>query len=78
MKQYQIISETKNSDGSVESETVQTSTRKRDIESFFNGLMKQFKKEAKYFVEIKAIGWAVVTFYGEWGQTETEYYICKR
>lgn len=31
MKQYQIISETKNNDGSVESGTVRTSTRKRDI-----------------------------------------------
>lgn len=77
MKQYQIISETKNNDGSVESYTVTTSTRKSDIEYYFYVLMKKFEKLDNCSVEKKAIGWAVVTLCGEWGQTQTEYYIRK-
>lgn len=77
MKQYQIISETKNNDGSVESYTVTTSTRKSDIEYYFDCLMNRFKKLDNCSVEKKAIGWEVVTLCGEWGQTQTEYYIRK-
>lgn len=45
-------------------EVVFTSTRKREIESLFNRLMKSFIKDGKFSVEFKNIGYAVVTFFG--------------
>ena len=58
-------------------EVVFTSTRKREIESLFNRLMKSFIKDGKFSVEFKNISYAVVTFFGEWGMSDTEYFICK-
>lgn len=58
-------------------EVVFTSTRKAEIESLFNRLMKSFIKDGKFSVEFKNIGYAVVTFFGEWGMSDTEYFICK-
>ena len=58
-------------------EVVFTSTRKREIESLFNRLMKSFIKDGKFSVEFNNIGYAVVTFFGEWGMSDTEYFICK-
>lgn len=48
-----------------------------NIESLFNRLMKSFIKDGKFSVEFKNIGYAVVTFFGEWGMSYTEYFICK-
>ena len=39
--------------------------------------MKSFIKDGKFSVEFKNIGYAVVTFFGEWGMSDTEYFICK-
>lgn len=58
-------------------EVVFTSTRKREIESRFYRLMKSFSKDRQFSVQFKNIGYAVVTFFGEWGMSDTEYFICK-
>ena len=66
---YQVMRQGKGENA----EVVFTSTRKREIESLFNRLMKSFIKDGKF----KNIGYAVVTFFGEWGMSDTEYFICK-
>lgn len=70
---YQVMRQGKGENA----EVVFTSTRKREIESLFNRLMKSFIKDGKFSVESKNIGYAVVTFFGEWGMSDTEYFICK-
>lgn len=58
-------------------EVVFTSIRKDEIESRFFRLMKSFSKDSSFSVQHKVIGYAVVTHYGEYGMSDTEYFICK-
>ena len=55
--------------------TITTCTRKREIESMFNRIMKSFDKDSNYIVERVRMGYSKVTFYGMFGHIETEYWI---
>ncbi len=70
MKTYKIISE---SNG--EKNEVYTSTRKRDIESFFNNLRKRFEKGTS--VIYHNMGWFSTEFVGTFQVFTTDYYIVK-
>ena len=70
---YQVMRQGKGENA----EVVFTSTRKREIESLFNRLMKSFSKNSSFSVEHSGIGHAIVTHYGEYGMSESEYFICK-
>lgn len=56
---------------------VSESTRKRDIESRFNRLMRTFNADSKFLVENIRIGYSKVTFFGSFGCSETEYWIAR-
>ena len=69
---YTIKAETWN-----EVKTICTTTRKREIESMFNKLMRNFSKAPNYTVENIRMGYSKVTWYGTYGSIETEYWIAR-
>lgn len=60
-----------------EPEAIFTSTRKDEIERFFNRMMKSFRKDDKFMVQLKNSGYAIVTLFSTCGMADTEYFICK-
>ncbi len=73
MKLYTIKSQVSGE----EIRTICSCTRKREIESMFNRMMKSFGKDVNYIVENIRIGYSKVTFYGFCGHIETEYWISR-
>ena len=57
--------------------TITTCTRKREIESMFNRIMRSFSKDPKYFVQNIRIGYSKVTYTCILGSIETEYWITR-
>lgn len=57
--------------------TIASGTRKREIESMFNRIMRSFAKDPKFFVQNIRIGYSKVTYTCILGSVETEYWISR-
>lgn len=57
-------------------EVIFKTTRKREVEREFNRILRGYRSDRTFSVEVVRIGYAVITAYGSFGNVRRELWIC--